>query len=85
MHVHHVNRPHRREVTQPLQRGSDQARPALAIIEKTQFGLDRMAIRSCARQQRLDLAGDGVSFSLLVGRDPGVDRCPDRDRHACSC
>ena len=34
MHVGDVNRPHRREVAQSLQRGSDQACSALAIVEK---------------------------------------------------
>ena len=83
MHVDDVNRSHRREIAQPLQCGSDQAGPALTIVEKAQFGLDGVAICGCARQQRLDLAVDGVSFSLLIGRDPGVDCRPDRDRHAC--
>ena len=82
MHVDDVDRPHRREVAQPLQRGSDQARPALAVVEAAQFGLDLVAVRGCARQQRLDLAVDGVPLSLLIGRDPGVDRRPDRDHRA---
>ncbi len=34
MHVKHVDRPHRREVAQPLQRGADQACPALALVEE---------------------------------------------------
>ena len=55
----------------------------LTIVEEVQFGLNGVAICGCARQQRLNLAVDGVPFSLLIGRDPGVDRRPDRDRHAC--
>ena len=34
MHVEHVDRPHRREVAQPLQRRADQACPALALVEE---------------------------------------------------
>jgi hypothetical protein len=82
MHVDDVDGRHRREIAQPLQRGSDQARPALALVEEAQFGPDLVAIRGRPRQQRLDLAVDGVPFSLLIGRDPGVDRRPDCDRRA---
>ena len=83
VHVDDVDGRHRREVAQPLQRGSDQARPALAVVEEAQFGPDLVAIRGRARQQRLDLAVDGVPFSLLIGRRPDRDRRARPPRGQC--
>jgi hypothetical protein len=50
----------------------------MAVVEEAQFGLDFMAVRSRTRQQRLDLTVNGVSFSLPIGRDSGVERRSDR-------
>ena len=78
VHIDQVDGPHRRKVAQALQRGPDQARAAVAVVEEAQLGCHLVAVRGGARQQRLDLAVDGVALSLLVGRHPGVDRRPDR-------
>jgi len=79
VHVDQIDGRHRREVAQALQGRPDQARAALAVVEEVQLGLDLVAVAD-ARQQRRDLAVDGVALSLLVGGDPGVDRRPDRGR-----
>ncbi len=78
VHVEDVNGPHHREVAQPLQRGPDQAGAALAVVEEAQLGSDLVPVGCRARQQRRNLAVDGVALSLLIGRHPGVDRRPDR-------
>ncbi len=74
VHVDDVDGRHGREVVQALQGGPDQAHTALPVVGEAQLGLDLMAVRGRTRQQRLDLAVDGVAFSLLIGRYPGVDR-----------
>lgn len=78
VHVDDVDGRHRREVAQALQSWPDQARAAVAAVEEAQLGRDLVAIRGRARQQRLNLAVDGVALSLLIGRHPRVDRRPDR-------
>jgi hypothetical protein len=78
VHIDDVDGRHRCEVAQALQRRSDQACAAVAVIKETQLGRDLVAVHGRARQQRLDLAVDGMALSLLVGRHPGVDRRPDR-------
>jgi hypothetical protein len=78
MHVDDADGRHRREIAQPLQRGPDQAGAAVPVVEEAQLRRDLVAVRGRARQQRLDLAVDGVALSLPAGGRPGVDRRPDR-------
>ena len=84
MHVDDVDGGHGREVAQALQRGSDQARAAVAVVEEAQLGRNLVPVRGRARQQRLDLAVDGVAFSLLVGAGPPAAPAPEPSRGSAS-
>ena len=85
MHADDVDGCHRREVAQALQGRSNQARAAMTVVKEAQFLRHFVAVHGRARQQRLDLAVDGVALSLLVGRHPGVDRRPDRRHEPDPC
>jgi hypothetical protein len=50
VHVDDVDGRHRGEIAQALQRGPDEARSAVAVVEEAQLRRDLVAIRGRARQ-----------------------------------
>jgi hypothetical protein len=59
----------RHGVAQPLQRRPQEARAAIALVDIGLIGLKLPAIGGDALAPRGDLAGDGVSTRLPLGRD----------------
>lgn len=57
----------------------------MTVVKEAQLLRNLVAVRGRARQQRLDLAVDGVALSLLVRGHPRVDRCSDRRHEPDPC
>jgi hypothetical protein len=74
VNVHAIHPAGRRQVTQPLQRRSHQRRATVPIVDERQVVHERHPIGHHPGSQGCYLARDGPGFSLLLGRDPGIDR-----------
>ena len=73
MNIDNVDRRQGDQIAQALQGGTNQAGPTDAIVDEQVLVRNGMAVLCGMRLQVTDLAVDGVPFSLLIGRDPGVN------------
>jgi hypothetical protein len=73
MDVDNIDRRQIDQIAQALQGGADQTGAAVAIVNEQVIVADPMAVLCGARFQVTELAVDGVSLSLLIGRDPSVN------------
>src|SRR5215510_14722224 len=74
MHIQVINASSGRRITQAFKGRADQGGPTVTFIKKLQGGWHAEAIGQGMLAQGGDLARYRVGFSLLLGRDMGIDR-----------
>ena len=67
-----------RLITQAFQAGPQERRPAITIVQETQFWVEREAFPAQPLLQFLDLTGDRALLGLTITGDTSVNSHPNR-------